>query len=144
MKIMQLDVLTYVGPQISLSDVTELKRRGVKKIIVVRPEGETDDQPTISDITYAANAAGIVVHQIPVVPGHITDEAVKEFGTFVAQTTDPIFAYCRSGIRATSLWALTQSKNGHSTDNILRTAHSVGYDLSPMTSRLDAQAAIIV
>jgi len=140
MKIMQLDVLTYVGPQISLSDVTELKRRGVKKIIVVRPEGETDGQPTISDITCAANAAGIVVHQIPVVPGHITEEAVKEFSTFVAQTSGPIFAYCRSGIRATSLWALTQSKSGHSTDNILRTAQSAGYDLSPMTSRLDAQA----
>ena len=96
MQITQLDALTYVGPQISLSDIAVLKRHGVCKIIVTRPEGETDDQPAIAEITRAANAVGIEVHQIPVVPGQITDADVSTFGAYIAQASSPIFAYCRS------------------------------------------------
>jgi len=136
MKIMQLNALTYVGPQISATDIIELKRRGVSKIIVARPDGETDDQPAISEITFAANAVGIVVHQIPVVPGQITDEDVCAFEAFNTHIAGPVFAYCRSGMRATSLWALNQHMKGCSTEDILRSAGAAGYDLTAMTPRL--------
>ncbi|MFT5797882.1 MAG: sulfide:quinone oxidoreductase [Candidatus Azotimanducaceae bacterium] len=144
MKIMQLDALTYVGPQISLSDITELKSRGVCKIIVTRPECETDDQPAISDITRVANAIGIEVHQIPVVSGFITDEDASAFGAFAALTSGPIFAYCRSGMRATSLWALHQAKTGKSANSILHAAQAAGYDLSPLSPRLAINSATSV
>lgn len=140
MQITQLDALTFVGPQILLSDITELKRRGVCKIIVTRPEGETDDQPAISEVTRAANAVGIEVHQIPVEPGCITDEDASAFSEFAALTTGPIFAYCRSGMRATSLWALHQAKTGNSANSILLAAQTAGYDLSPLSPRLATQS----
>jgi uncharacterized protein (TIGR01244 family) len=140
MKIMQLDALTYVGPQISLADIAELKQRGIGKIIVARPEGETDHQPTISEITGAANAVGIEVHQIPVVPIYITDEDASTYDACVAKSSEPIFAYCRSGMRATSLWALDKAKKGHSANGILRAAHAAGYDLAPLSPRLATQS----
>ncbi|MCO4848332.1 MAG: TIGR01244 family phosphatase [Yoonia sp.] len=136
MQITQLDALTYVGPQISLSDIAELKRRGICKIIVTRPEGEADDQPAISEITRAAKAVGIEVLQIPVVSGQITDEDVSAFGACAAQTSGPIFAYCRSGMRATSLWAIDKCNRGQCVDTILRDAQTAGFDLSPLLPRL--------
>ena len=141
MQITQLDALTYVGPQISLSDIAVLKRHGVCKIIVTRPEGETDDQPAISEITRAANAVGIEVHQIPVVSGQITDADVSAFDACTAQASGPIFAYCRSGMRATSLWAINKSNGGHCTDTILRVAGDAGYDLAALSPRLVTKPA---
>lgn len=141
MQITQLDALTYVGPQISLSDITNLKRHGVCKIIVARPEGETCDQPTISEIMRAANAVGIEVHQIPVVPGQITDEDVSAFDACAAQSPGPVFAYCRSGMRATSLWAINKSNGGHCADTILSAAQDAGYDLTALSPRLVTKPA---
>ena len=81
MQFTQLDALTYVGKQISVANLNDLKRMNFKTVIVARPEGEAADQPTISELRDAAEALGITVHQIPVVPGNIADADV--FGHFV-------------------------------------------------------------
>ncbi len=141
MQITQLDALTFVGSQISVSDLDELKRLNVKTIIVARPERETPDQPTISAIRDAAEALGITVHQIPVVPGNISDADVRAFDAITSKSAHPVFAYCRSGMRATSLWALRAAKHGRSPDEILRVGHAAGFDLTAVLARHATNAA---
>jgi sulfide:quinone oxidoreductase len=141
MRIKQLDALTYVGPQISVANLEDLRRLKVKTVIVARPEGETADQPDISAVRDAADALGITVHQIPVVPGNISDDDVREYGAITSGTGHPVFAYCRSGMRATSLWALSAAKQGHSPDEILRMAKAAGFDLTAVAARLATKTA---
>ena len=141
MQITQIDALTYVGPQISVADMQELSLLGVRRIVVARPEGEERGQPAISEICTAAAAFDIRVHQIPVVPGQITDDDVRAFGEIIRGTSDPIFAYCRSGMRATSLWALNAAAQGQAVDRILYDARIAKFDLTGLTARLTENAA---
>ena len=141
MQFIQLDALTYVGKQISVANLNDLKRMNVKTVIVARPEGETADQPAISELRDAAEALGITVHQIPVVPGNISDADVFAFRAITSEAGHPVFAYCRSGMRATSLWALSAVEQGHSPNEILRVAHAAGSDLTAVAARLTTHAA---
>ena len=141
MQFTQLDALTYVGKQISVANLNDLKRMNVKTVIVARPEGEAADQPTISELRDAAEALGITVHQIPVVPGNISDADVFAFRAITSEAGHPVFAYCHSGMRATSLWALSAVEQGQSPDKILRMAHAAGFDLTAVAARLATNAA---
>jgi sulfide:quinone oxidoreductase len=141
MQFTQLDALTYVGKQISVANLNDLKRMNVKTVIVARPEGETADQPAISELRDAAEALGITVHQIPVVPGNISDADVFAFRAITSEAGHPVFAYCHSGMRATSLWALSAVEQGQSPDKILRMAHAAGFDLTAVAARLATNAA---
>ena len=58
----------------------------------------------------------------------------------VTKSPGPVFAYCRSGMRATALWALHQAKIGQSVDEILAAAKSAGHDLTALAPRLSAAA----
>ena len=141
MQFTQLDAMTYVGKQISVANLNDLKRMNGKTVIVARPEGETADQPAISELRDAAEALGITVHQIPVVPGNISDADVFAFRAITSEAGHPVFAYCRSGMRATSLWALSAVEQGQSPDKILRMAHAAGFDLTAVAARLATNAA---
>ena len=141
MQITRLDAQTYVGPQISIANLNDLKRLSVKTVVVARPEGETTDQPTISELRGDAEALGITVHQITVVPGNIADTDVRAFRAIASEATHPVFACCRSGMRATSLWALSAAEQGQSPDEILRMAKAAGFDLTPLLARLSVNAA---
>ena len=141
MQITRLDALTYVGPQISVVNIEELKRLNIRTVIVVRPEGETTDQPSISELRGAAEALEITLHQIPVIPSDISDDDVRAYGAVTSAAGHPVFAYCRSGMRATSLWALSAAKQGQSPDEILRVAKAAGFDLTPLLARLSVNAA---
>jgi len=141
MQVTQLDALTYVGPQIAVADMAGLAGLGVKTIIVARPEGEDGDQPEISTIRNAAEDYDIVVHQIPVVPGCLAEDQVLTFSTIKSAVDHPVFAYCRSGMCATSLWALNAAARGGSIDDILLAAGNANYDLRPLALRLSSSAA---
>ena len=141
MQITQLDAQTYVGPQISNANLNDLKRLNVKTVVVARPEGETADQTAISEVRDAAYALGIIVHQISVVPENIADADVRAFRAIASEATHPVFACCRSGMRATSLWALSAAEQGQSPDEILRMAKAAGFDLTPLLARLSVNAA---
>ena len=141
MQFIQLDALTYVGKQISVANLNDLKRMNVNTVVVARPEGETTDQPTISELRGAAEALGITVHQIPVVPGNIADADVRAFRVIASEADHPVFAYCHSGMRATSLWALNTVERGQSPNEILRMAKAAGFDLTPLVARLSVNAA---
>lgn len=129
------DDLTISG-QIAGDDLKQLSRRGVKTLIVNRPDGEGPDQPNFEEIRLQAEKLGIKAFYLPVTSGAVTDSEGKEFGQILSSQALPAHAYCRTGMRSLTLWALSQSATGASFDDIQETIANTGFDLSGLESRI--------
>ena len=130
----------YVGPQIEIDDIEDLKISAIKSVICLRPDGEGASQPVFEALKSQSRSLEIAAYYLPIVPGQISDAQIAEFADMVTKSPSPIFAYCRSGMRATALWALHQAQFGQSVDDILAAAKSAGHDLTALTPRLSAAA----
>ncbi len=140
MDIKQIAPDLSVSDQIQPQDVGIAATRGFRSIIINRPDGEASDQPASAALVEAATRHGLEVRYLPIVPGKMTDADVAAFRDALHELPAPVLAFCRTGTRSVSLWALSQA--GHlSTAAILGTAEAAGYDLSGLTSRLDARDA---
>lgn len=131
----------YASPQISLDDVVEAARSGVKLIINNRPEGESDDQVPGSEIEAAARAAGMEYIAIPVTHAGFSEPQVVAMSKALADAGGPVLAYCRSGTRSTLLWALAEASRGKSPHALSAAAAQVGYDVSPVRALMDMLSA---
>lgn len=98
----------YVAGQITADDIAKIADQGIKTLICNRPDGEGTDQPNVIEIEEAAQRHGLNVIYQPVTSGKITDQQVAEFKQLYQNTQKPVLAYCRSGMRAISLWALAE------------------------------------
>lgn len=137
-KIMDLRSLSdelSVGPQITPAEVRAVAEAGYRSIVCNRPDGETADQPSFSEIRSVARAVGLQARHLPVVSGHLKDEDVQEFSVLLRDLPKPALAYCRTGMRSTTLWALSQAGR-QSVPSLLARTQSAGYDLSGVAQRL--------
>lgn len=110
-----------------------------RTIINNRPDSEEPGQPSSAEIEAEARRLGCDYFHIPVVPGKITDEQVAAFGKAINSEKKPVLAFCRSGQRAATLWALSQVGK-RSVDNILKAAAAAGHDLSALRPKLEDKA----
>jgi sulfide:quinone oxidoreductase len=99
-----------IGPQIQPADVSTLKQAGFRAIVCNRPDGEGAGQPGHKDMAQAAQAAGLEFRYLPVTPGNVTSEIVAAFGKAIDELPGPVFAYCRSGARSSTLWSLAADR----------------------------------
>lgn len=127
----ELSVCSFVSPA-ELPAMTKQFRT----IINNRPDGEEPGQATSAELEAAARRLGLDYVHIPVVPGQFGDEQVARFAEALARHPGPKLAFCRTGTRAASLWALAQSGT-RSADDLLRAAREAGYDLSSLKPRLE-------
>ena len=135
---MQLRRLTNeiaVAGQVNPSDMPGLAAQGIRAIICNRPDGETPDQPAYAEMEKAAAANGIKIAYQPVVPTAISDADAVTFGKLLDELPKPVLVYCRSGMRSTALWALSQAGTLPVKD-IVEAAAMAGYDLQPLLPRL--------
>ncbi|MFP3501731.1 TIGR01244 family sulfur transferase [Burkholderia sp. SIMBA_062] len=135
MTIRPLTDLLSVSPQIAVTDLPALHAAGIRAIVCNRPDGEGADQPTVAEIRAAAAPLGIAVHYLPVDTGKVTDEQAAQFGALVTTLAGPVLAYCRSGTRSATLWALSQAGRRPPGD-IVALAAAAGYDLGALAPRL--------
>lgn len=135
MDIRKIDDTISVTPQIQPEDVAQLAALGFRSIISNRPDGEDAGQPAQARIAQAAADAGLEFRSIPVVPGGLTPELADEFGQAMAELPGPVLAYCRSGTRSATIWALSQS-GLQARDEILTAAARAGYDLRGIAGAL--------
>lgn len=127
-----------VSSQLTPQDVGLAAAQGFRSIIINRPDGESDDQPGHQVIAEAAERHGLKVIYLPIVPGQLTDSDVTMFATALRELPAPALAFCRTGTRSATLWALAQA--GHlSVEAILRTTSVAGYDLAALRPRLEAR-----
>lgn len=124
-----------VSGQLQPDDLQALADAGFHSVINNRPDREQDNQPSSAELEQAAQQAGLAYYHLPVVPGQLNDDQVERFGAVMQQTRGPVLAFCRTGNRSSSLWALSQSAR-LDPQAILTTAESAGYDLSKLGDRL--------
>jgi len=124
-----------VSPQISLEDIPAIKAAGFVAIINNRPEGESPDQTPGAEIEMAAHAAGLAYHFIPLGREGVSAQMVEDTKSVLEGSTGPVFCYCRSGTRSTTLWALSQAGK-QPANEIISAAANAGYDVSHLAGHL--------
>jgi uncharacterized protein (TIGR01244 family) len=127
----QLTDAFAVAPQLEPADLAGLKAAGFRHVINNRPDEEAPPGARAADMKKAAEAAGLTYVHAPFV-GSPTPEAVEA----AAKASGPTIAYCRSGTRSTTAWALSQAKKGASADEIVETAAKAGYNLAALKDAL--------
>ena len=120
-----------VSPQITPEEAREAVASGVALIINNRPDGEAPDQPPSAEIEAVARAGGADFVAIPIV-GRPTPEQAKAQAAAVAGAKGPVLAYCRSGTRSITAWALGEAAAGRDREELVRLAREAGYDLAPV------------
>lgn len=125
-----------VAAQLQPGDMGMLAAAGFRSVINNRPDGEGEGQPSSAEMAAAAKASGLDYHYLPVTSGQISDEDVSAFSALLGEIRGPLLAFCRTGTRSTSLWALSEA---HHLDPqvLLSTAGAQGYDLSGLAPRLE-------
>lgn len=118
-----------VAPQISEDDVAEIAAAGFKTIIANRPDGEGGiDQPRMGAIRTKAEELGLTFVAIPF-SGAPTPDILERIGAALAEAPAPVLAYCRTGTRSITAWALTHGGQG-AADDIIQAGANAGYDLN--------------
>ena len=124
-----------VSPQISPEDVAAIKAAGFVAIINNRPDGEAPDQAPSAVIEKAAHDAGLAYHYIPLGREGVSSQMVEDTKSVLEGSAGPVFCYCRSGTRSTTLWALSQAGKQPAAEIISAAAHA-GYDVSHLAGHL--------
>lgn len=124
-----------VSGQIQPEDVATLKALGFVAIVNNRPDGEAPDQPAGAAIEAAAGAAGLAYHAIPLGRDGVNPDLVARTRAVLEGSDGPVFCYCRSGTRSTTLWALSQAGDMPAEDIIAQAAEA-GYDMSHLAGYL--------
>lgn len=125
-----------VAPQIPIQDAAAIAAAGFKTVIVNRPDGEDPGQPDMAAMREAVEAAGMAFVMIPIASGRFTPDAVAETQNALARHDGPTLAYCRSGTRSVTLWALAEAPR-LGADAVIAAAGGAGYDLSPLRPYLE-------
>ena len=135
MKLANLEKGVLVADQILPEDLNDLAAQGIKTIFCHRPDGEGADQPNFAEIAQAAKKLKIKTHYLPVVSGKISEADVTAFAQLFKESKKPVLGYCRSGMRAASLWALSQGAS-QGLAQTLEAGKQAGFDFSGLTQRI--------
>lgn len=130
-----IDQTLSVSDQIKPEDIGAIAAAGFRSIICNRPDGEGADQPVFAEIDAAARSAGLITAYQPIVSGKLGDEDAVAFGTLMDTLPKPVFAYCRTGTRSTTLWCLSEGARGRALPDILGRANAAGYDMTGVVRR---------
>ncbi|MGY8985260.1 MAG: TIGR01244 family sulfur transferase [Sphingomonadales bacterium] len=129
----------FVSGQIFENDLDIAKARGVTLIICNRPDNEDPNQPSSEVVKDWAEVRGMNFKNIPVTVTNIDLKAISEFGILLTEAEGSVLAYCRSGMRSCTLWALAHAAVDDLTnEEILTTAKLAGYDLGAMITGLES------
>lgn len=110
-----MDIRTLTGelsvtPQLTLADIRAVAEVGYRTLVCNRPDGEAPDQPDFAEIERRAPELGLQAHYLPTEPGKVSDEQATAFGQLMDECPKPMVAYCRSGLRSATMWALSQAQ----------------------------------
>lgn len=134
MKMNELAPGLLVAAQVEPAELAGVRAAGVRSLICNRPDGEAPDQPPFADIADAAQQLGMQARYLPVTSA-VTDDQARRFGELLDALPGPVLAYCRSGMRSTTLWALSHASQ-LGAPAVAAAAQRAGYNLAPLAPRL--------
>ena len=118
-----------VAPQIEPEDFDALAQAGFATVIANRPDAEVEPAQRSDVMAERAAKAGLAYHYLPIVPGQLGRDQIERFRQILDNSPGPVLAYCRSGTRSATAWALGQAGD-RPADEILTAGRNAGYDLS--------------
>jgi len=130
-----------VSAQIQAADIATIAKQGFKAIINNRPDKESDDQPLSSELADEARQHNIAYFEMPVVAGKLCEADVKAFTDAMVEIRGPVLAFCRTGTRSTTLWALYAAER-LDVDAVLKSTKAAGYEWDALRPRLEEVAAV--
>lgn len=133
----------WISEQIGPEQLAQVKSRGFRAVVDLRPDGEVAGQPSASAMGQAAAAQGLRFSYIPVTHGDVPPVAVDALGRALAHEETPVLLYCRSGRRAARTWALAEASRpgGLDAPAILNAVHGAGQDAGDLADQLTARIA---
>ena len=137
-KVARISPFFAVSQQISEQDLGVAASMGYKSVVNNRPDAESEDQPPSAALEAAAQRLGLAYRHLPVTSGKVTDADVSAFAAAMAELRGPVLAFCRTGTRSSTLWALSQADR-LDPDAVLAATLAAGYDLEALRGRLDAR-----
>ncbi len=119
-----------VAPQILPEDLASIAAAGFKRVISNRPDAEVPPALSSAAMAAAAQAAGLDYVHVPIV-GMPSPAQVAMIFAGVDSADGPVLAYCRSGTRSITAWAIGQVRHGGAApDALIALGRDAGYDLS--------------
>lgn len=136
----KLDDSLYVAGQISLNDIDALAESGIKTIINNRPDNEEPGQLTQQDASQHAAQHGVNYVYLPMANGQpMSPTLIEDFKSVLDNTSEPVLAHCRSGMRSSFIWALGQIANGDMTvDQVIQAAQNANIPLENYRTVLES------
>ena len=135
MDIRPLTAELSVAPQIAITDLREIANAGFRSVICNRPDEESPEHPGFGEIERAAVECGLQLRYLPAEPGKVSDPQGAAFAKLMAELPKPVLAFCRTGMRSTTLWALTQA-GSMPFPQIIERASKAGFDLKGVIRRI--------
>ena len=138
MTIHRLTEKLYISPQISPADPAEAAKLGIRSVICNRPDGEEPGQPTAQQTADWLADAGIQsFHHQPVLAPQAGADDARQFAAQLEAADGAVLAYCRTGTRASLLWAIGQVQAGRNAAEVMaEVQQKTGLDLSPFAAKL--------
>ena len=128
MQITKISGLYNVSPQISVTDIEFLSKKGFEKIICNRPDFEVPPNFHSNVIEKVATEIGLLFEYLPLTFENMYAENIEKQKAFIKESKKPVLAYCTSGTRSAAIWALGQIGKMPK-DEILKTTQASGYNL---------------
>ncbi len=124
-----------VSPQLTPSELRAAAAAGFRSVICNRPDGEGSDQPLFSEVERSATDAGMQIRYLPAESGKVTDDQGAAFGALMAELPKPVLAFCRTGMRSTTMWALSQAGK-LPLPQLIELSSKAGFDLKGVIRRI--------
>lgn len=99
-----------VTGQMTPSKFQQLIQQGFKSVIVNRPDQETGNSVTVSQLRSIAEKSQVSVIYQPVVSGQLSQANIEEFARYYNELPKPILMVCRSGTRSAVLFNQARSQ----------------------------------
>ena len=130
-----------VAAQLEPGDIARAAEEGFRTVIINRPEGEEPGQPKVEMMKAEAEAAGLEFKTLAFSGLPPSPAIVAETAVLLDEAKGPVLAYCRTGRRSITAWAMAEALAGNRRpDEIIALAEKAGYDLSGARGALETLA----
>jgi uncharacterized protein (TIGR01244 family) len=130
-----------VGPQPGTQDILDLSKQGIQRLINLRLDDEEAAQLGNLAEQVAANEAGLSYTFIPIRMATMTEADIRAFQAAVSDASGPVFAHCKTGTRAMTLYVLGEVLDGRMVKGDVEAfGQSHSYDLSSAVKWLEQNA----
>ncbi len=129
-----------IGPQVSTKDFESLRAAGFASVLNARPDDEIGTYLVSLDAEQLARANCLAYAHSPTENYAVFEpKIIDRFEEALVELPKPIFAHCKTGTRATILWALVASRH-RSVESVIDTLRAAGQELDFLEQELRESA----